>query len=845
MPFQTSNTTYKATLEGETRRFTLASPVDQLSSTTTTTAVDNLCCRISQIFSKHVGSLSWTDEDGDQISLKTDADLTEAVRAAQGTAVKLAVNSAPAPSPASSPAPKAATAAKKAPKAPSPLTKASATAVAALSPSASRSMPNFSASSSSIELTEDGILTASCKDSHGKDTASTLDLNKHVGNKNGKIDFNGADFGKSARALTLASSTLTCELRTISGQWVPATLNLDTAVENQNGTLVFVNTSAFAFSKWKGKSPAMPKKATANTSTTGTTSTAAGTPVTTVTLTRSAVKDVKVVKDATSTNAAAAATAAVPVPLTTVTLPKSAVVKPQPLQLPAVGSTSEVLFLRAHTGNNVQCATKEGKVGCANVKKGPHEEIRIQHAVDGSYFIQSVRNGHFLQCPPSNIVKFENKNQQLWEAWGIEHRADDTFFFVSKHTGNVLQCTPDGVLKCDNKNRMTFETFNLVNADVHRFVRCDKSGMNPIKGTRYHLAGANYDLCEAEFIKLSEEEKAKYTVINKPRSTPTPYKKAEGGAAAAIVEPKQMCWAVKEGKRRMMMLLPFWTAVQLATSPAAKQEAQAALKAEIQRLQADFEAKKVAANEYLASVRRDYAERCEQAMEKVGAWKVATQTFNKSLREFRQKQKATFAEAAANAKKAANEAAAAAAAAAVEKKMVKEAVVLGTVLHHGVVCDISGECPIQGTRYQMAGYDYDLCEAEFEKLAEEDKVNYVVIARPSDLAVPYTLPAAIAAAPEAVQEATPKAAPETVEIIRAWYGDPAAAADPTNSDRGADVTAVVQTIVANGERAIRVENGKLGCDPAVGVRKIMLVEYNDSANNRQLAKAFEREICAF
>merc|ERR1719502_538278 len=34
---------------------------------------------------------------------------------------------------------------------------------------------------------------------------------------------------------------------------------------------------------------------------------------------------------------------------------------------------------------------------------------------------------------------------------------------------------------------------------VHEGITCDKSGMSPIIGNRYHLVGHNYDLCEDEF----------------------------------------------------------------------------------------------------------------------------------------------------------------------------------------------------------------------------------------------------------------------------------------------------------------------------------------------------------
>merc|ERR1719240_393151 len=43
--------------------------------------------------------------------------------------------------------------------------------------------------------------------------------------------------------------------------------------------------------------------------------------------------------------------------------------------------------------------------------------------------------------------------------------------------------------------------------EVHHGVTCDRSGMSPIVGPRFHLCGRNYDLCQAEFDKLDDEQK--------------------------------------------------------------------------------------------------------------------------------------------------------------------------------------------------------------------------------------------------------------------------------------------------------------------------------------------------
>ena len=50
--------------------------------------------------------------------------------------------------------------------------------------------------------------------------------------------------------------------------------------------------------------------------------------------------------------------------------------------------------------------------------------------------------------------------------------------------------------------------------------------------------------------------------------------------------------------------------------------------------------------------------------------------------------------------------------------------------HPGVTCDKSGQCPIVGWRFNLTGQDYDLCEAEFNKLPDAEKERYQKIAAP-------------------------------------------------------------------------------------------------------------------
>ena len=48
---------------------------------------------------------------------------------------------------------------------------------------------------------------------------------------------------------------------------------------------------------------------------------------------------------------------------------------------------------------------------------------------------------------------------------------------------------------------------------VHPGYTCDRSGMYPIVGLRYHLRDADFDLCQAEYDKLEAREKAQYEAI--------------------------------------------------------------------------------------------------------------------------------------------------------------------------------------------------------------------------------------------------------------------------------------------------------------------------------------------
>ena len=132
-------------------------------------------------------------------------------------------------------------------------------------------------------------------------------------------------------------------------------------------------------------------------------------------------------------------------------------------QTAASSLCGRTVYLRGHTGNNLQCSSALGSARCANANRQEWERITIKHVGNESYVLTSGRgdNGNNLQCQPNGDVMFANRNEQLWEMWGIEQKGD-AVFFVSKHTHKVLQCAPNGAVRCENANRLGWEAFGVL-----------------------------------------------------------------------------------------------------------------------------------------------------------------------------------------------------------------------------------------------------------------------------------------------------------------------------------------------------------------------------------------------
>ena len=84
---------------------------------------------------------------------------------------------------------------------------------------------------------------------------------------------------------------------------------------------------------------------------------------------------------------------------------------------------------------------------------------------------------------------------------------------------------------------------------LHPGIWCDILGMRPITGARYHKVGQDYDVCEAEFVKLTATEKAAFEKIEHPGAVPVRMDaelKAEAAAEAlAAAEAEAQAAAAK------------------------------------------------------------------------------------------------------------------------------------------------------------------------------------------------------------------------------------------------------------------------------------------------------------
>lgn len=97
---------------------------------------------------------------------------------------------------------------------------------------------SFSQSSFDLHLESEAVLVATCKTKDGNRRKSCVNLNDHIGNRQGAFDIPGENFTASAGRARLEGSRLYAELESTDGLWYEDSISLDAFIGNDDGSLV-------------------------------------------------------------------------------------------------------------------------------------------------------------------------------------------------------------------------------------------------------------------------------------------------------------------------------------------------------------------------------------------------------------------------------------------------------------------------------------------------------------------------------------------------------------------------------------------------------------------------------
>lgn len=369
---------------------------------------------------------------------------------------------------------------------------------------------------------------------------------------------------------------------------------------------------------------------------------------------------------------------------------------------------------------------------------------------------------------------------------------------------------------------------------VHVGIVCDRSGMNPIVGTRYHVPGADYDLCEEEFEKLPETERVLFVKIETPvthrgggccgrrgrfggRMMP-PMMASMGHPAMGSVSVDELALqasiaasifdSLKSGNNEdtpppfAQVLNSFVDAAGAAAVAAANKK---------DNPQASQGTNPLA--DLLGAIRQDISQGSSPCKPQGcsgggGKCQEAPSSENKKCERFQkhcEKMKEHFMnmqkEQASNGGGVpAGHPLAALFSGLFDPSQNPCVQTSGggasslssspSAVHFGVECDKSGMNPIVGIRYVIPGANYDLCAEEFEKLPESERVLYSKIVAPGQTPIPCMQPEE-EAQEEEVKKPTPSTGAAEVDSDDDMYSD------ESDSD---DYEGTVKPIVAKSKK---------------------------------------------
>ncbi len=98
---------------------------------------------------------------------------------------------------------------------------------------------SFSATSTNIEISPEGILSADCKTNLGHFKNSTIDLNGYIGNIDGNFKWGSEKFTLTASEFSLSDAILNGKLKKKDGTLNDSSIDLDQRIKNDNGELKY------------------------------------------------------------------------------------------------------------------------------------------------------------------------------------------------------------------------------------------------------------------------------------------------------------------------------------------------------------------------------------------------------------------------------------------------------------------------------------------------------------------------------------------------------------------------------------------------------------------------------
>jgi hypothetical protein len=157
----------------------------------------------------------------------------------------------------------------------------------------------------------------------------------------------------------------------------------------------------------------------------------------------------------------------------------------------AQGSRGVTVFVKAHTGNNLQNYNNyitTGKAQFSSTNTGGWEAMRLKKVGSQACVLTSLHSNKNLHACHDGSVSFSGTDEGLMEQFLVESHGDAVFFHSVAHVGNVLQCTSKGEIRCGQSQHLEWQTFKLLpDNDVEKHLSLDTKDTEALGAPKFHF----------------------------------------------------------------------------------------------------------------------------------------------------------------------------------------------------------------------------------------------------------------------------------------------------------------------------------------------------------------------